>query len=281
MTTFSIDGGVTLAGSTVGPVAQAKDNLTATTDPGAASDNTQGYAAGSIWINTAAFRVWICQSAATSAAVWLLDGVQPGVGVEPANMLTQFGGSAFGATFGAFTEEGNLYRNIGNPIAGNSADTTDDIIGGIVLPAGAFDVAGRGLCITAQGKLGSTANNKRFRLWINPTMSGQVVTAGVISGGTVTGAGSGVLAVDSGTQTGNAVGWSILANFFKYGSAGSNTQYVQGSPITGTTHGGINAPAFTALTESAAINIVVTGASQTTGAANDVVLNFLEVNAMN
>ena len=281
MTTFSIDGGVTLAGNTVGAVAQAKDNLAATTDPGATSDNTQGYVAGSIWINTAAFRVWICQSAATNAAVWLLDGVQPGVGVEPANMLTQFGGSAFGSTFGAFTEEGNLYRNVGNPIAGNGADTTDDIIGGIVLPGGAFDVAGRGLCITAQGKLGATGNNKRFRLWINPTMSGQTVTAGVISGGTVTGAGSWVLAVDSGTQTGNAVGWSVLANFFKYGAAGSNTQYVQGSPITGASHGGISAPAFTTLTESAAINIVVTGASQTTGAANDVVLNFLEVNAMN
>jgi hypothetical protein len=281
MTTFSIDGGVTLAGNTVGPVAQAKDNLAATTDPGSANDTTQGYAAGSIWINTTAFRVWICQSAAASAAVWLLDGVQPGVGVEPANMLTQFGGSAFGATFGAFTEEGNLYRNIGNPIAGNGADTTDDIIGGIALPAGAFDVAGRGLCITAQGKLGSTGNNKRIRLWINPIMSGQVVTAGVIAGGTVTGAGSGVLAVDSGTQTGNAVGWSVLANFFKYGAGGSNTQYVQGSPITGASHGGISAPAFTAFTESAAMNIVVTGASQTTGAANDVVLNFLEVNAMN
>jgi hypothetical protein len=196
-------------------------------------------------------------------------------------MLTQFGGSAFGATFSAFTEEGNLYRNIGNPIAGNGADTTDDIVGGIVLPAGAFDAAGRGLCITAQGKLGSTGNNKRFRLWINPTMSGQTVTAGVISGGTVTGVGSGVLAVDSGTQTGNAVGWSALANFFKYGAGGSNTQYVQGSPITGATHGGISAPAFTTFTESAAMNIVVTGASQTTGAANDVVLNFLEVNAMN
>jgi hypothetical protein len=281
MTTFSIDGGVTLAGAALAPLAQAKDNLVATTDPGAGNDGTQGYATGSVWMNTTTNRVWMAQSVATGAAVWLLDGVVPGVGVEPANMLTQFGGSPSGAAFGSFTEEGNLYRNIGNPIAGNGADTTDDILGGIVLPAGAFDVAGRGLCITAQGKLGATANNKRFRLWINPAMAGQTVTGGVISGGTVTGAGSGLLAVDSGSQTGSAVGWSILANLFKYGAAGSNTQYVQGSPITGATHGGINTPAFTTFTESAAMNIVVTGGSPTTGAAGDVMLNFLEINAMN
>lgn len=264
-------------GGTIGQ----RNNLGANTDPGGANDSTQDFAVGSIWINTATSRVWMCMSAAPGAAMWLLDGVVPGVGADPASMLTLFGGLALSANFATFREEGNLYRLIGNPIAGNAADTTDDIVGGIGLDAGAFDVAGRGLCITAQGKFGAAANNKRFKLWANPAMSGQTVTAGVISGGTVTGAGSGVLLYDSGVQTGNNVGWSLIGNLFKYGAAGSNTQYFQAMPIFGATHGGITLPVFSTLTESAIINLVITGASPTTGAANDVVLTFFEVNAMN
>ena len=61
----------------------------------------------------------------------------------------------------------------------------------------------------------------------------------------------------------------------------SNTQYAQGMPILGTLHGGVLAPVFLTLTESAAITIVVTGSSYTTGAASDVKLAFFEVNAMN
>jgi len=45
-------------------------NFTATTDPGASNDNTQGYGAGSWWLNTATGVMWRCRSAATSAAVW-------------------------------------------------------------------------------------------------------------------------------------------------------------------------------------------------------------------
>jgi hypothetical protein len=112
-------------------------------------------------------------------------------------------------------------------------------------------------------------------------MSGQTVTAGVISGGTVTGAGAGVMLYDSTVQTGNNVGWSILAQLFKYGAAGSNTQYAQVQPIYGATHGGVTPPSFLTLTESAAINVVLTGSSSTTGAANDVIASFSEANAMN
>jgi hypothetical protein len=202
--------------------------------------------------------------------------------VEYSQDQTYFGGLGVSANFATFKEEGNLYRNAANPIGGNGADTTDDILAGIALDAGAFDIAGRGLCITGQGKLGATANNKRFRLWLNPAMSGQSVTNGVISGGQVTGAGSGVMAFDSGTGANalNNVGWSLMANLFKYGAGGSNTQYFQATPIYGTTHGGVGLPVFTTLAENAVMNIVLTGASQTTGAANDVVLNFFEINAM-
>ena len=85
----------------------------------------------------------------------------------------------------------------------------------------------------------------------------------------------------NGTTPNSAVGWSAVLDLFKYGGAGSNTQYAQGSPVLGTLHGGINPSQFLTLTESAAINIVVTGSSYTTGAAGDLLLQFLQVNAMN
>lgn len=259
-------------------------NATAVTDPGVANDITQGYFVGSIWLNTKLNRVWMCLSNTAGAAVWLLDGIVPGVGVEPSGVQTQFGGAAISnpqTPFAQFGEEGNLYRNVGNPIAGNTADTNDDILDGFVLPANAFDIAKRGLQLTFQGQFGATGNNKKVRIWINPTMAGQAVAAGVISGGRVTAAGAGVLLFDSTVQTGNAIGWGISVEVFKYGATGSNTQYAQAQPIFGTVHGGISLPSFLTIAENAAMNVVVTGSSSTTGAANDVVANFSQANAMN
>lgn len=194
-----------------------------------------------------------------------------------------FGGGAADGLFGSLGSSGNLYRNIANPIAGNAADTTDDILGGIALQAGVLAAFGQGLVISAMGITGATTNNKRFKIFINPTMSGQTVTNGVISGGTVS---AGTPVCDSGawangTTANSAAGWAALAWFFKYGAAGSNTQFVQGQAITGTLNTGIQAPQFLTLTESAAINIVVTGSSYTTGAASDVKLDFLEVTGFN
>jgi hypothetical protein len=81
---------------------------------------------------------------------------------------------------GAFLSEGNRFRRVGNPLAGNNADTTDDVLASYVLPASSFDVAGRGLCITAQGGTSPTTNNKRVKLWFNATISGASVTAGTM-----------------------------------------------------------------------------------------------------
>lgn len=62
-----------IAGGSPGEVASYLDNET-TTDPGASNDSTQGYAVGSVWINTTDDRAWICVDATASAAVWV-DGV--------------------------------------------------------------------------------------------------------------------------------------------------------------------------------------------------------------
>jgi hypothetical protein len=246
----------------------AFDNLSAITDPTIFSDNTQDYSVGSRWLNITRARAWVCLSAATGAAVWVLDGVVPGVGVEPSNMLTYFGGCN-----GTLLEQGNLNRQIGNPLAGNKADTTDDVLASYLMPASSFDVAGRGLCITTQGTTGQTNNDKRVKLWFNA-----IISAGTVTGGSVV-ADTG--AWMSTTVPNNGVGWQLTANVFKYGAPRSNTQYAQGTAILGAVHGGIASPAFTTAMESGAIVIALTGSSYTSGAANDVVATWFEVNAMN
>lgn len=60
-----------------------KNNLTATTNPGAGDDNTQGYIPGSIWFNKSTSELYIADSVGTGAAVWdLVASGTPGVGLD-------------------------------------------------------------------------------------------------------------------------------------------------------------------------------------------------------
>ena len=249
-------------------ILSAYDNLSATTDPTASDDYTQDYSAGSCWLNISAGRAWICLSAQTGAAIWALSGVVPGVGVVPSNMVTYFGAGS-----GTVLSGGNLNRQIGNPLAGNSADTNDRVLASYTLPAASLDVLGRGLCIVAQGSTGATTNDKRIKLWFDAIISG----GAVIGGSVIADTGPWV----NGTVPNNSVGWHLTANVFKYGAPGSNTQYAQGTSILGGIHRGIGLPVFLTAIESGVIVIALTGSSYTTGAANDVVAACFEVNAMN
>lgn len=179
-------------------------------------------------------------------------------------------------------EEGVLYKNIGNPIAGNAADTTDDVIGGFQVAASSFDIAGRELEIIVRGQTGANTNNKQVKLWLNPTLVGATVNAdGSISGGTVSAAGTGSLLLASGVITLNALGFELRGFLSKYGASGSNTQLFEGGTKLGTVDGGIIAPIALTQAENAVMNIVITGASGTTGAANDIKLTKLILNATN
>jgi hypothetical protein len=264
-------------------ISQARSNLTATTDPGVSNDTTQDYQPGSVWLNLTTSRVWMCLSNTTGAATWAIDGVIPGIGIEPSNMLTQFGSCAFGAANGYFTEEGNVYRAESLAGVGNAADTTDDILFGIALPANAFDQAGRGLNITAFGQTGSTTNNKRAKIFFGCTFTGGTLTNGVQVGGTASG---GTVIADTGawvngTTANNNVGWNLFTSIYKVGAVASNTQIAQGQSILGTTHGGCTSVLKPTVTENAIINIAITGSSYTTGAASDVLCNSFAINAMN
>lgn len=255
------------------PDTLGKDNFVATVDPTVNNDTTQGYAVGSIWFNQTNGRCWMCMSSVAATAVWAIDAVNPGVGSDPSNMIT-----AFGAGTNVFTEEGNIYRGISGAGIGNTADANDDILFGYQLSANSFDLAGRGLCITAMGKFAANANaNKQAKILIGVTLVGSTVTAGVITGGNATG---GTLIGDTGAAASNNLGWQLMTTFFKYGANGANTQYAQYTPVVGTTHGGVSLTLLATLTESGVINVVCTGKAGTS-AANDVVGNFFEINAMN
>jgi hypothetical protein len=171
------------------------------------------------------------------------------------------------ATPGFFHSCGNASVQVSAAGQGNAAATTDTVLFTYALPASAFDVAGRQVTITAAGTLGSTANNKRFKLWWGTTTQ---TVGSAVAGGT--------LVADSGVQTTNGGGWSIGAQISKYGASGSNTQIATNQQaIAGSTHLGTSAPVLLTAAESGVINITVTGASTTTGAANDVVGQLFDI----
>ena len=260
---------VLCAGSDATALLAIGNNLTATTDPGASNDNTQGYGVGSVWINTTstALRWWECISAATGAAQWSFGGAAYGSGgSSPASEATQFGSGT--ATMGA---EGNIIggRYVVSAGVNPGATGADNVLAVYTLPANSFDAALRGLNIVANGSVAANGNNKRIKLYYGCTAA---VVGSTVSGGTVI--------CDTGTVTTSGAGWSVEANVYKYGAVGSNTQMAfHVSAQVGLTVGTLLAPSLVTATESAGIIIAVTGNATTT--ATDITYNFLELNAMN
>lgn len=175
----------------------------------------------------------------------------------------------FGGGTGTFLEEGNVSRlqSVAGVIPGSTGN--DNVLAVYAMPANSFDIAGRGVTITAGGSLGATANNKTIKIIFNATTA---VVGSAVTGGTTI-ASTGVVATNGG-------GWWIGANVFKAGAAGSNTQVaISNGTIVGTAHGGTTAPTFPVAVENAVILIAITGNAAT--AATDIVLNWAEFNAMN
>jgi hypothetical protein len=182
----------------------------------------------------------------------------------------------FGLGLAAIAREGNIFRQVSVAGINPGATGADNVLAAFVLPANSLDIAGRGISLTASGKTGPTnATGKLIRLWWGATTA---VVGSTISGGT--------LIADTGSQTTVSAGWLLMANVFKAGAAGSNTQYAQCTgAILGNSHLGLGAagalgiPLFPTVAENAAIIIAVTGNATT--AVADIVLNFFEINAMN
>lgn len=171
------------------------------------------------------------------------------------------------ATSAVVRSGGNASVQVSSAGLGNGADTTDDVLFTYALPANAMDAAGRQVTITAAGKFAATANNKRIKIWWGTTTQ---TVGSAVAGGT--------LIADSGVVTTNGGGWTATVQIQKYGANGSNTQIgTNAQVVAGATHLGTAAPTLLTATESGVINITITGASSTTGAANDVLGQLFDV----
>lgn len=186
--------------------------------------------------------------------VSLLNGTTP----MPATFNVQAGSSAQ-----SFRDGGNV--NVQCPATasepGNAAATTDTVLFTATLPANAFDLFGRQVTITAGGSFAANGNNKRVQIYIGS--DAQTVGSAIVTTATTSIASTGTLTTNSG-------GWIAGALLTK--KAAANTQRALNLGIqAGTSHLGTTAPVDLTLTEANPIVISITGASQTTGAANDVV----------
>lgn len=167
---------------------------------------------------------------------------------------------------------GNINRQtlaVGSGVS-PGATGVDSVLAVYSLPANFFDVAGRGLAISAMGSFGATANNKDVKIIFNPATA--VVGSTVGTGG--------ITVADSGVVATNNLGWSLQAQVFKYGAAGSNTQLgLHNQAQTGGTVASLLKPQAIAAAENAAILVAVTGNATT--ATSDIVFNWLGIEAMN
>src|SRR5260370_19258348 len=120
--------------------------------------------------------------------------------------------SGFGASNAPILSEGNLNVQVSSAGVQPGATGADNVLAVYSLPGSAFDVAGRGISITAAGAFAATANNKRLKIIFNATTA--VVGSTVTRGSTV---------CDTGTIAQNSGGWQLMASVFKYVAAGANT----------------------------------------------------------
>lgn len=156
---------------------------------------------------------------------------------------------------GAFLPMGALANLFNGSGSGNGADTTDDTLFSYPLPANSLDTIGRALKVRAYGGFAANGNNKTVKLWFGSQV---VFTTGVL--------------------TLSAVGWSVEMLVTK---AAANVQLGMGTGISFNTFAAASQVFFGTQTDTAPITILVTGASPTTGAANDVLGYGLVVEFLN
>jgi hypothetical protein len=184
----------------------------------------------------------------------------PGV-PSPSGSFTFTGNNTFtpspqfeaGNGLGLFQPEGALSKQYG--AVGNGADTTDDPLFSYTLPANSFDTLGRSLVVDAFGKFATNGNNKTVKLWFG----GSVVFT-------------------STAQTLSNQGWWMRLLVMK---TASGAQIATGWGQGGSTAFPVPVPLAGTETDTATIVVKVTGASPTTGAANDVVGNCFLVRFVN
>lgn len=165
----------------------------------------------------------------------------------------------------------SLSRQLAVPGVSPGTINNDNVLAVFSLPAGTFDIAGRGIIITGAGSFAATANAKTIKVIFNATTA---VVGSAVTGGTT------VATTGSQTTNSNGTGFLIGATVFKLGAAGSNTQVgFSNGAIAGTVHLGVGVPASPVAVESGAILVAITGNAVT--ATTDIFLDWFEVTSMN
>ncbi len=107
----------------LGNVENLKVNLTATADPTANDDNTQGYAVGSRWVNVSTDKEYVCVDGSAGAAVWT-ETTATGSGSSDHSALSNLNWSAAGHTFDANLDIGAYdFQSTGSFTDGTNAVT--------------------------------------------------------------------------------------------------------------------------------------------------------------
>jgi hypothetical protein len=165
---------------------------------------------------------------------------------------------------------GNILLNAVATPVNPGAINVDNVIGSFSLPANTFDIAGRGIAISAAGIFGSTANNKRIKIIINPATAVLGATVGT----------GGVTICDTGVVATNGGGWALSGEVYKYGAAASNTQLgIHSQAQIGAGVAAMLAPSAIAAVESGAILVAIVGNATTV--VGDIGLNFFQITAFN
>ncbi len=174
-----------------------------------------------------------------------------GKGLTIADSVTQMGkGGAL------FKGGGNVYANSSSGGLGNTSDTSEDILDSYSLPGNSLQNNSYVMTITAFGQFAGNAHTAKIAKLYFGSESVSLTAASLSA----------------------ATPWMMQLNIWK---TGSNTQFISGQSITGTTHGGITYQSVApAETDTAAIPIKVSGQTNT-AAANDVVLYGWFVEASN
>lgn len=144
-------------------------------------------------------------------------------------------------------ESGNIGLIVNNPAVNPTSTAADIVVGFFTLPAGALDIAGRQVDVTAVFTHAANTDTVTYKLQVTQTLP---VLQSAISGGTVIAS-----AADGTSSAVSQIGASIA----KYGAAGSNTQLaVHESSQVGATVTALTAPTPLTLNESEPIYVAVT-----------------------
>lgn len=167
--------------------------------------------------------------------------------IGPAPIL-EFGGGS--AAFGPMGLASNQLNNAG---IGNGADTSDDVLFTYTLAANSLNANGKAIEIETHGAFAGNGNDKRIQLFWNAFSY-----------------------FSSGTLTDNGTKWSLHVSLNRYAANNQLGEaiFIHGNAVSVT-------PIFGSITDSSNITIAVTGASPTTGAANDVVSYRMAVKGLN